>query len=551
MSISDGLSASLLPTLVAQQESFLDTAIQRLLADLRLLVPCDAVAAWLGHDDRPTLRMALPSDARIPMIDTVRHLVFQAAAEPAHISDLSGLDNSSSHFRSWLGVPLLLDGHRRGWVELWSTRPHRFSDTDLQRAGALVHHAAFGVAQYELRERDRRLSQIDRALMRGLEQALSQTTVERSLQHFLESIVDATGASLASLILPVELAYVLDLKPIAPPPLAMRRQIDDEHLVHVVARSAREAASNTLPASLAIGPSEILLPCVQDDEPIAWLLLQHADVLTAGQIDPQTHARVTGLLTAMLKWMRDHVQREYRAQQSLRMLVQQMHQFRSTTIAELMAGLAHELNNPVSAIVGLSTMLQQDESIAASVRDDLGLIAGEARRIADTVHRMSNFGRPGDMTKAPLQLTGVVADACAVARGLARQRDIELEILLPDESPVVLGNRSQLLQVLVDLLSNALDATEASDQRLVSVTVKTAAQWAAIEIRDTGCGIPQDACERIFAPGFTTKVVEGVRRGLGMGLPMAREIIDNHWGTIDVDSELWKGSRFTVRLPLI
>jgi signal transduction histidine kinase len=105
--------------------------------------------------------------------------------------------------------------------------------------------------------------------------------------------------------------------------------------------------------------------------------------------------------------------------------------------------------------------------------------------------------------------------------------------------------------VFLDLINNALEAIETSDDPAITIAVANEGQWATLRISDNGYGIPEDLRERIFAPGFTTKTAGGMRRGLGIGLPMALDIVRNHWGTISVSSQIWEGSCFTLRLPQI
>ncbi len=112
---SPGAAPDVEPELSLDQ--LLDEHLQQLLRDLQLLVPYDVAAAWLGHDERPALRITVPTDAKLPSHTSTRHWVFQTAADGARIADLfvdEGLN--SEGLRSWLGVPLIVNGRRRGWV---------------------------------------------------------------------------------------------------------------------------------------------------------------------------------------------------------------------------------------------------------------------------------------------------------------------------------------------------------------------------------------------------------------------------------------------------
>lgn len=540
-------------------DQIFDSHLRQLLIDLQIFIPYDVAAAWLGHDDRPSLRVVLPPAAALPPLNSARHTIFQTTAEAARIADLLTYpDALPSDLRCWLGVPLVLHGRRRGWIELLSMQPDRFSDVDLQRAEAVVRQAAFGLAQLELAVRTRQRTEMQQMLLSGLEAAFFEPTIQRTLHSLLESIAVGSRAASAALVLPVELAYALGLSRSMTPAPELDGRFEDESLVSVVARWPEGLDSDVrlrLAERAYPGPpdqlSDVILPCVDGDEALGWVVLYYTLPQPLGVTDPLGLRAITALMTALLRWLREQVQREQQAQLSVRMLVQHTHQLRSSAITDLIAGLAHELNNPISAMVGMAALLRRDQTLPEGTRADLDAIVAEAYRISEFVKRLSSFGQTTGTTKVPIKLNDVVADTMAVLAGLAQQRQIALRCELPDESPVVLGNRAQLQQVCLDLLSNALEAVETSDAPEVTARVSCDGHWAQVQITDNGYGIPEDMRDRIFTPGFTTKTSGGTRRGLGIGLPMALDIVRNHWGTIGVVSQVWQGSCFTMRLPMI
>lgn len=542
------------PDLDLGLEPAIDRQLHQLLIDLQCFIPYDVAAAWLGHDDRPSLRVVSPAAANLPTLQSARHTIFQTTAEAARIADLQSYPGEpASDLRCWLGVPLVLHGRRRGWIELLSTQPDRFSDLDLQRAATVVRQAAFGLAQFELATRTRHEAQMQAALLHGLEVALFAPGVQQTLHTLLASIGGSSGAVAATLILPVELSYALGLNQLTPQDAeVMPACFEDEDLVSVAARWPEPIAGNAaVAADQQTTQTNMLLPCVHEEESLGWIALRYAQPQPLGVTDPSALRACTALMTALLVWLREQVQREQQAQQSVRMLVQHTHQSRSSAITELIAGLAHELNNPISAMVGMAGLLRRDATLPDATRSDLEAMVTEAYRVSEFVKRLSSFGQTMGTTKVPIKLNDVVADTLTVLGGLAQQREITLLSTLPEESPMVLGNRAQLQQVCLDLLSNALEAVETSDAPQVMATVICDGQWALVQISDNGYGIPEDLRERIFTPGFTTKSSGGTRRGLGIGLPMALDIVRNHWGSITVTSQVWQGSCFTMRLPLI
>lgn len=541
-------------------DQLLDAQLRQLLHDLQLLVPYDVAAAWLGHDDRPSLRVSVPASAELPSLTSTRHWIFQTTTDAARIADLfvdEGVNPQG--LRCWLGVPLVLHGRRRGWIEVMSTQPNLFSDADLQRTEVVVRHAAAGMAQLENAVHMRNELRAQRELLKSLEGALVAPSLLQTLERLVADVAASCHSIEAALLLPVELAYTLGLNT-ATAQLATTPAGERDSLVSIVARWA--APEHPLSASSldeldlqmvspGSGNGSTLLPFVHEDETLGWLWLKYAAEQPLVMVDPIALRQVRGVLTALLVWLREQLQREQQAQQSVRMLVQHAHQQRSEEITDLMAGLAHELNNPLSAVLGVTTLLGRDPSLSDDARADVEAIRVETKRINDFVTRLSNFGHRAGEAKVPVKLNDVVTDTLALIGGLAGQRGIMLRSEMPDESPVVLANRGQLQNVCLDLLSNALDAVETSDVPQVTIEVRVEAEWAVLRVSDNGYGIPEDVQARIWTPSFTTKISGGTRRGLGIGLPMALDIVRNHWGTIQVISEVWQGSTFSVRLPLI
>lgn len=533
-------------------DRILDAHLQNLLIDLREFVPYDVAAAWLGHDDRPSLRVVLPSDALLPPLDSARHLIFQATAEAARIADLHTHVSNDTGLRCWLGVPLVVGERRRGWIELLSSQPNRFSDHDLQRAGVIVRYAAEHLALVEREVRRRNQHDAQARLIDGLQRALLAPSVESSLSELLRHVVEGSHAQAATLVVPTEIGYTLGLYH-AQPATSQVGQPDEHDLVVVAARWPVQAAAGAdrMSPTVLVAASGAVLPLIHNDETVGWISLRYTTAQPMAVADPTLLDRVTELLAAMIGWLREQAQREQQAQQSVRMLVQQAQQWRSGATTDLIAGLAHELQNPVGAITGLAGLLGRDPSLSEEVQADVRAMAAEATRIATIVQRLGHFADPPSTAKAPLPFNDLVADVLAVMGGVAEERGIALHSALPAESPMVPGNRAQLGQALLDLLSNAFEAVTASDAPTVRVAVAVDGGWLVVQVSDNGYGIPEDLRERIWTPGFTTRTAGGTRRGLGIGLPLALDIVRNHRGTLAVSSQIWQGSCFTLRLPLI
>jgi signal transduction histidine kinase len=224
---------------------------------------------------------------------------------------------------------------------------------------------------------------------------------------------------------------------------------------------------------------------------------------------------------------------------------------RLAAVTDLAAGVAHEINNPLTTILGYTHLLLRDQSLPQTTRDDIGQIMIEGQRIASLVARFLRFAQPSSSGKQPLAINEPLLEALELLKGRLQEIDAQVTLELPAEPPMVLGQRGQLEQVFLDLLQNAIEAMSTTDKHRISVQVSQQGEWTRIAIGDTGRGIAPDLLTRIFEPGFTTKVDKGISRGLGLGLYAAHTIVQDHWGRIEVQSQIWQGSTFTVCLPAI
>ncbi len=184
-------------------------------------------------------------------------------------------------------------------------------------------------------------------------------------------------------------------------------------------------------------------------------------------------------------------------------------------------------------------------------RDDVKRIVDEGRRIARLVERFLRFAQPTSEGKRPLDIREPLNEALDLIQGRLQESGIVVYREMPDEPPMVLGQPAQIEQVFLDLLQNAIEAMSTADERRITIHVTQRGAWVRIAIADTGRGIMPELLTRIFEPGFTTKVDQGVSRGIGLGLYAAHTITKAHWGRIEVTSKIRQGSIFTVCLPAI
>lgn len=217
-------------------------------------------------------------------------------------------------------------------------------------------------------------------------------------------------------------------------------------------------------------------------------------------------------------------------------------------VGEMAAGIAHELNNPLTSVTGFVELALDSLPEESQARQDLEIVMREAMRARDVVRRLLDFARQGESTRARASLNEVIEDVVALSRHLIHTSGVELELELEESLPWVLVDPNQMKQVLLNLVHNALQAMPSGgEMRILSRSASRAGRdWIVISVCDTGVGIPQAEQARIFEPFYTTKGDQG---GTGLGLSVTYGIVTDHAGLIEVQSEPGAGSVFTVWLP--
>ncbi len=223
---------------------------------------------------------------------------------------------------------------------------------------------------------------------------------------------------------------------------------------------------------------------------------------------------------------------------------QLVHAAKMAGVGQLSAGVAHEVNNPNGIILsraGYLLSVADEEGLDPDVIEDLEIIEGQARRIAEVTGNLLKFGRRSPSTRTALdlsQIAGLIAELLARS---AEHKGVAL-IVEPAQGARAHGSRTELEQVVFNLVKNALDACEPGG------TVTVSARPGCLEVVDDGAGVPADLLPRIFEPFFTTKPVGS---GTGLGLSVSYGIVTDHGGTIDVYSPgpSGRGTVFIVRLP--
>lgn len=237
---------------------------------------------------------------------------------------------------------------------------------------------------------------------------------------------------------------------------------------------------------------------------------------------------------------------------------QLFHSQKMESIGVLAGGLAHDFNNMLTSLLGHTELLLMEEDMNAMSKKRLKTIENSARKAGQMVSQLLGFARKVEFLALPMNLNDALRDAIELVERVMKKKEIEVKKELNDEIPVIKGDSSQLEQVIVNLLMNAGDAIPNSGTITVSTSMRKIERndnrypllkpgtYACLRISDTGTGIPNEIIDRIFDPFFTTKAPG---KGTGLGLAMVYGIVREHQGTIDIKSQMGKGTTFEVCLP--
>jgi signal transduction histidine kinase len=222
---------------------------------------------------------------------------------------------------------------------------------------------------------------------------------------------------------------------------------------------------------------------------------------------------------------------------------------RLAAVGEMAAGVAHELNNPLTTVTGFAELILEELPEIFPQRPDVELILKESKRARGVVRRLLDFSRQSESVRERADLNEVVVDVMALVRHLARTGGVETQLELAEELPLVYIDRNHMKQVLLNLVHNALQAMPTGgDLRVVTASQEKAGEpWVTMAVHDTGEGIPPENLGKIFEPFFTTKPTGS---GTGLGLSISYGIVSDHGGYIEVESEPGAGSWFRIWLPL-
>lgn len=217
-------------------------------------------------------------------------------------------------------------------------------------------------------------------------------------------------------------------------------------------------------------------------------------------------------------------------------------QGRLASLGRLAAGVAHELRNPLTILGVTLELLRYDPQVGGEARTKLDLAQDAFQRVAQLIDGLAGYSKPTKATADLVLLSDLFSTLVKLLDPEARSRQIKIGVWTSPPSLAIRGGRGQLLEVLINLVENAMDAIERDGR--ITLQAELAGGAVRISVRDSGPGIAPERLDRIFDPFFTTKA-----NGTGLGLAIVREIVERFGGTIRVESQPGGGSEFTVTFP--
>ena len=215
------------------------------------------------------------------------------------------------------------------------------------------------------------------------------------------------------------------------------------------------------------------------------------------------------------------------------------------SLGKLAAGVAHEINNPLTGILANSSLLLEDLEPGDTRKEDLDVIVSETIRCREIVKRLLDFARQTKPQKRMTDINALVENVVLLVRNQASFRNSVIVKDLRPDLPSIFCDNDQLQQVCVNIVLNAAEAMTKGGTLTIRTTLSDDKESLGVIFADTGPGIPEECRDRIFDPFFTTK-----DHGTGLGLSISYGIIEQHGGSISVESRMGKGSTFTIQLPV-
>jgi len=296
-------------------------------------------------------------------------------------------------------------------------------------------------------------------------------------------------------------------------------------------------------------------------------LLRHTARLAQGQLDcemtPTSNdelgelMRAFQLMTSNLRQARNDLEEwgrtleekvRDRSEQLQRMQMQLVHTEKLASLGELVAGIAHEINNPLSGILIFSSLAAKDKRLDPALKGDLETISSEAQRCAGIVKGLLEFARDYQPKMTVCEINQVVLDSLRLVECQSVFQNVAILRQLDSDLPQIMADQNQLKQVFINIFINAGQAMQdlkRGELKIITTRAVEPEGGVLVRISDSGCGVPEEQLCKLFDPFFTTKGTGGT----GLGLSVSYGIIQAHGGTITAESAIGVGTTFRISLP--
>ena len=532
--ISNAISASL----------DLRQVLQTAAAAVRALIDFELAAAVLrsASEDTATIYPLTPDaeaiwDAQdpVPLADSAVSQAFQGN-QPVLVSDTEGqslpadLARLRQHgYQSLILLPLVSKGRTIGAFVLASRRPGAFAGSHLEVLQHVGGHLASAVDNAQLYEQ-----------LKGLSSQLEETVQERSrevfeVKQYLESLVETAGDAILTVDLERKISsWNHSAKEI------LGYSKDEVRGKDICTLASGESARDQLAAII----QQALDGAITSNAETSWLRKDRKEATVSVTVSPITDSsrRIVGVLTIA----RDITERK-KLQEEL------FHSEKLASIGQLAAGVAHQINNPLGAISGRAQMLLRFSGPLEGefLREQLGKIRADCARITETVNDLLGFARKTETVKQYTDINTILDETLEMVKQEMIARKMRVDRRYSENLPPVVASANHLRQLFANLMTNAFDAMRGGGLLTIRTLFRPAVierseQVVEVAIADTGCGIPEEDLQRIFEPFYTTKPAG---EGTGLGLAVAKRIVDFHSGRIMVESAVGVGTTFTIQFP--
>lgn len=421
----------------------------------------------------------------------------------------SGRSVMYGDYRSLVLIPISVEDEYIGLLQLKSKSPDFFTKKDVKFYEGVVQTLGFTLihrrAQVELRERVKELT-----CLYGIAKLAEQAGL--SLDEILQGIVK---------LLPPAWLY---------PGITSARIILDGHSYSTARfqESTQKQAANIVVDGEERGYVEVVYSERKPELDEGPFLKEERNLI-------DTIAREIALIIERKQTEHD----KEKLQEQLR------HADRLATIGQLSAGVAHELNEPVGSILGFAQLVQKYPGLTDQLRQDIEKIMKASLHAREVIKKLMLFARQMPPQKTQVNLNQIVEESLYFLESRCAKEGIQVIRLLSSDLPEVTADQAQMTQVFVNIAVNAIQAMPKGGK--LTISTKSSEKFVSLVVEDTGVGMEEKIIKKIFLPFFSTK---DIGMGTGLGLPVVHGIVTSHGGSIKVDSQVGKGTRFEIQLPI-